>query len=668
MSDPAKTRLVLDDFSGGRNGADSPLGPNFGATQVVDAVNGDWFRTTGFRKRWGSSALSMSGFAGTGGAVWWLGRHVPGTLDADAELWALGAETGLGGPPAFNRLDNSVTWTAPTAADAVSATAADWVYPAVTHASLNGLLFLSYKSAVNRLHVYDPATGTIRRTGIDPGTTAPTAANTAVGGAYPAIIRYYRVRFENNGLTRFSEATPSVSFTPSGAFTGVVVTRPTAPGEGETFWRLEASADNVTFYLLAEIAMATTTYTDTTPVANYALGQVSLLTGTFTRQKSYRFIAADQNRLIGWGSWTATDKQHRLEISAIVGSLDRNDAERVDTNTNYYIDFDELDSGAPTALVGPVWDRFYAFKTRQMFELIPTGSIDQPYRRIKISGELGCVGPHAACRGEDADGAPCLYILTHRGVYRYGLNGFQCLSRGIEDLILGPTSRINMNATQSIGHLVFYPDLNQLWVWFSVGTENYPLTTLCVYDVAANEHRGGWSRVLTQGEVSPIYTPAHAACSEMFADSIGATMGFSLVPYIGFDAGTGVLITKAADRTATTDTNGNAFQAYVTTRPLQVPGFKIATGDVQVLAPAAAGVTLSCTAIPDFGLTPTVTGTALLTASAANETRVTRPFTGSALAGSEFTQLTIGDAAAVSNAWSVDRIVVPIEPQDPVSG
>jgi hypothetical protein len=51
MSD-RKTRIVLADFSGGRNGIDSPLGPEFAANQVTDAVNGDWYHTSGAEAQW----------------------------------------------------------------------------------------------------------------------------------------------------------------------------------------------------------------------------------------------------------------------------------------------------------------------------------------------------------------------------------------------------------------------------------------------------------------------------------------------------------------------------------------------------------------------------------------------------------------------------------------
>ena len=445
------------------------------------------------------------------------------------------------------------------------------------------------------------------------------------------------------------------------------ITRPAVPvGEGITHWELELSTDGITFvqWLMYEGSnaplIATTSYDHTSdPVTDVALRVsqfwVSPLTGFYGLQKSYRLIAADQNRILGWGSWIPTDKQNRLEVSAVVGSADKGDAERVDMTTNYYIDFDELESGPPRALVGPVWDRFYAFKTRQMFELVPTGSTDQPYRRIKISGELGCVSSHGACRGEDATGSPCLYILTHRGVYRYGMNGFQYIGRGIEDLILGPTSKINMAATKQIGHILFYPEVNQLWVWFATGSSDDP-NTLCVFDVSGNQGRGGWSRY-----TGPM---ANARCSVMFSDTIGATMGFTLVPFMGEVLSPNHII--KLDRTALHD-QGVLFQATVTTRPLSVPGFRVATGDIQVLAPATPGVGIVCVATPDFGASPPVFGAADL-APVGSETRVTRPFSGTSLGGSEFTQLVIGDAAPIANAWSFDRVIVPIHNQEPVSG
>lgn len=655
------TRIVLDDFSGGRNGADPPLGPTFGANQVTDAVNVDWYRTSGLRKRNGNTNISMTGSTFTG-KVSWLARHVPSTVEADAELWAI--DDGAG---AFARLDNSAAWTVPTVSDPGPDGLSLWE---ITSASLNGLFFIAYSPTVDRMHVYEAATNTIRRTGINQGTSAPTAANGGGAGAYAAVLRYYRVRFvqvSGSTVVRRSEATSSVSFTPSGAFANATVTRPTPPGEGETHWEVETSSDNTTFYVLAgvaranQIAIATTTLADTSAYPGVlATLPVSPLTGTYTLQKSYRYVAADGGRLLGFGSWTATDKQNRIEYSAIVGSRDEGDAERVDTTGKYYDDLDENASGVPTGLCGPVWGNFYAFKSRDIWELSPTGSTERPYRLSPISKELGCVQGHAVCRGEDASGNPCLYFMSHRGVYRYGAGGLVYIGRPIEDLILGPTSTMNMTATKVIAHMVYHPDKRQVWCWFATGSSNDP--DVCVmFDVKANGGEGGWSRYTG--------TIATARCSVMFANSIAAVMGFALVPYIGA-AATNNRVTRADDSSVTAD-GGTNFQAYVTTKPLQPggAGYKGRTGDVLLRAPVAAGVTITATVTRDFDSAQTLSGTVSLAASG-TETRIASPanrFGGTAFGSAEFIQLTVGDGSAASNAWSLDAVTIPVERQEPVS-
>lgn len=643
-------RLVLDDFSGGQNGTDPPLGPTFAPNQVTVASNVDWYRTKGCRRRNGSSNLSMTG-SGFGSAnVAWLARHVPSTDEANAELWA-----GDDGTPAtIQRLDNSATWTSPASVTDTPAPAGTNLFD-VSGASLNGLFFLSYESATARLHCYDSTLNVVRRTGINPGTTAPTAANTGAG-TYAATLRYYRVRFAFTGVatTTTSEATPTVSFTPSGTGTGVIVTRPTTPSNEQiTHWSVEGSSDNVIFYEISTgftIAIATTTFTDSTNPSAYTSSKLAKATGTFTRQKSYRFIAADQNRLLGFGSWTAADKQARIEFSAVVGSLDICDAERVDTNVNYFVDLDENDSGVPTGLIGPVWGNFYAIKSRQIWELTPTGEVSRPYRVSAISKELGGVQGRSVCRGEDAAGNPCLYIMSHRGAYQYGIGGLHYIGRAIENLVLGPTSTINMGATKGISHILYHADKRQLWVWFAVGSANNP-NTLCVYDVMTH----GWANY-----TGPMST---ARCSVMFATSIGATMGFPQVPYIGSSAAANRIV-KCDDSTTTADSDSAGYQGIITTKPLQPwgVGFHGAVAqDVQLLAPTVSGVTLTATVTPDFGGT-TKSGTVLLTA-VGSETRTIAPnnrFQGTDLSDAEFVTITVGDgsAASVTN-WSLDRITVP---------
>lgn len=648
---PTFGTFVIGDLRGGRNGYLPAWA--IAENQCADAVNIDWYQTTFARKRGGTSAFTFLGTA-PGGKISSLARHVPATDDTAAEMW-LADDAGT---TEILRLAGGTSWAAPTLKD--NPTGNSWDF---SWATCNGKLFIAYKSAQGRLHCWDGST--VRRTGISSGSTAPTVANTG-GGTYAAVARYYRVRFcEFSGgfCLRRSEPTSSVVFTPSGTGTAARVTRPTAPSEGENFWELEASADGITFYKLygAEggfvdgllgdaILLATTTGDDTATVDQYADGMVSVLTGTYTLQKSYRFLAADQGRLLGFGSWTTTDKQNDIEISAVIGSLDVGDVERVDTaTTNFRIGLDENDSGIPAGLIGPITGSFLAYKSRQTFLLTPTSNTTAPYRVDALSKSVGLVYHAAVDRGEDESGNAAAYWMSHRGPYTWGLRGVQYIGQGIEDLILGPTSTINLGATHVVAWTRFFPDKRQVWFAFATGASNDP-DTLCIYDV----RNKGWSR-FTGGM-------AAARCCVMFSNTVGASMSRDLKPWIGQTGGAATLWKCDTG----TDDAGSPFQAYVITKAAEPggPGFNGRVGDAMLLAKAATGVTITDTVTADFGL-QTKQGTALLTAAAA-ETRVSVPLGDSAFAGCQFVQHQIGDGSAASNAWALDRLIVPYLQQEPV--
>jgi hypothetical protein len=662
-----ETRAVVADLSGGRNAIDPPLSPRFGKNQCVDAVNVDYYRATMGRKRNGLSTSGMT-FSSGGpftGKISALARHVPGTDETAAEQWAVDDAA----TPVVGRRAGATTFAAPTLKDALTGHGWD-----TSFASLNGQLFIAAQTAQARLHVWDGST--VRRTGIAAVATAPTAADTGGSGTYPAVLRYYRVRFlEYVGtiVIRRSEPSPSVAFTPSGSALLARITRPTAPGEGETHWEVEASVDNVTFYGIyaseapnLPVAIASTAADDGVLVNNYSARPLSDLTGTYSLQKSYRFLAADQGRLLGFGSWTATDKQNDVEVSAVIGSLIGHDAERVDTTINYRFGLDENDSGAPTGLRGPVFGNFYAFKDKQVWELAPTGTTTNPYQRNPISKSIGCVGGPASCIGEDAHGNPALYFMSHKGVYRYGAGGYDSgagydtytagglgyIGKGIEDFVIGPTATINLSATKVICHLQYHTDKRQLWVWWATGSSNDP-NQCAFYDVVT----GGWTRVPSTDVL------ANARCSGLFANTIAAAMSKDLKPYIG-SASTANVIYKADDDTTTTDA-GTLFQAYVETAPIEPggPGFTGAVGDTMLLAKAAAGITVTATVIPDFDAGLAKVASVDLT-PAATESRVNRRIEDSALAQVTFLQYQLGDAAAVASGWTLDRLVVPYAPQN----
>jgi len=644
MADAAQ-RLVVSDLRGGRNGADAPT--TLKDTQCLDAVNVDWYQATFARKRNGSTALSMT-FGSGGpftGKLSTLVRHVPTTDPTAAELWGVDDA----GTPVVGRLTGGTTWSAPTLKDALTGNGWD-----VSAATINGKLFLAYKSAVGRLHCWD--TSTVRRAGLAAHAAAPTVADSGGAGTYAATLRYYRTRsIEVSGgvLVRRSEPSPSVAFTPDGAHAAITITRPTAVGEGETHWEVEASTDDVTYVQFFtfergnHIAIATTSQATSSPVSSLSTLDTVAATGTYTVQKSYKFIAADQNRLLGFGSYTSTDKQNRIEISAVIGSLDVGDAERVDTTLNYKIDLDENDSGIAMGLLGPVFGNFYAFKDRQIWELTPTGTTTKPYRQNAISKDIGSVAPKAMTRGEDQSGNAALYWMSHVGPYRYGVNGLEYIGRGVEDLILGPTSTINLGASKVIAHTIYLPIKRQVWFWVATGSSNDP-DTLLVYDV----YHGGWSRFTG--------TIASARCSVLFSNTVGASMSRDLKPYLG-DAMTANKVYKA-DADSTTDDAGTAFQSYVLLKPVEPggPGFRGAINDALLLAKAASGVTITATVMPDFDATATKTATASLTA-VGSESRVTVRLEESRFGRATFLEYQIGDASAVSNAWTLDRLIVPYE-------
>lgn len=629
MSDK-KNRKVIDDLRGGRNGYDAEWA--ILDTQCADAVNVDFYKARIGNKRGGMSAAGTTGMTMTG-TVSSLFRHVPATDETLAELWAVDDST-----PIINRLAGGTTWAAPTLKDAPTGNGWDF-----TAASINGKLVLAYKSGQNRLHAWDSST--VRRMGL-PAPAVPTVANNPTGGAYAAVLRYYRVRWtvQSAGITiRRSEASTFASFTPDGAHTAARITQPAVANEGETHWEIEASTDSFTFYLLSTVVIGTTTYDDSAAVTSYSSGTLSDVTGKYTLQKPYKFVAADQNRLLGYGSWNAADKQARIEISAVIGASNVGDEERVDTTINSFIDLDENDSGVATGLAGPIFGAYFAFKDRQIWQLTATGQTSQPYRQEAISKSIGAVSHLAICRGEDKNGNAALYWMSHRGPYRWSINGLEYIGRNIEDYILGGNATINLSATKAVARAIYHADKRQVWLWVATGASNDP-NQLFMFDVQTN----GWTRVPT-GDLL-----ANVRCAVMFANTLGASMSRDLKPYVGQ---TGA-VTRVWKADTGTDDVGQAFKSYVITKAYEPggPGFFGGIGDSELLAKAASGVMITDTVTADYGL-QTVTGTADLTPSS-TETRVTRRIEGAALSGDvHFVQHQIGDASAVSNSWTLDRLL-----------
>ena len=383
---------ILLDLTGGRNGGDSPLA--IPQNQCVEAVNVDWEVGQIAHRRRGATSLSLSGGTAPTAPINFVTRYQPSIDEGAAEQWLVDSAA----TPVVKRLAGGTTWADVTMTDAITGEAQN-----IQSATLNGKLFLAYESAVDRLHCYDPNLGspTIRRVGIAPGTNAPTVANTG-SGSYPAVLRYYRVRFALietiNGITTrasYSEPTPSVSFTPSAAGTAARVTRPTVPtGETVTHWIVEGSTDNVLFYELnatltaiSGTIIATTTYDDSANPSTYSSMPLSDLLGTYTLWTSVRYLRSDGNRLIGAGAYATTGNTSRAWWSPVLGSGTADDertpvtaATQTTSGLRNYNDLGERNGGGITGIGGPVsGSRIYFYKYREIHQATPTGDPTVPY-------------------------------------------------------------------------------------------------------------------------------------------------------------------------------------------------------------------------------------------------------------------------------------------------
>ncbi|MGV1037713.1 MAG: hypothetical protein ACOYD0_11915 [Candidatus Nanopelagicales bacterium] len=643
MATPKSDWITISDLRGGRNGTDPPV--TLRENEVVDAVNIDYHNILFGRKRAGAESINTTS-SGMTAVVCSLGRHVPTSDDTAAELWATDANN------VFARLAAN-TWSVPTLKDAI--TGNPWE---VSYASLNGKFFIAYQTAQDRLHCWDGST--VRRVGLPAPGAAP-VANNGGSGSYAATLRYYRVRWtrqESNVSVLRSEPSALVPFTPSGNGAHVVITRPIQPSELETHWELEVSLDGATFYVLATTLIATTTYNDSAATTTYTAHPVSPTTGTYTVPSSYKFLAVDQNRLLGFGNYTSTNKQNRVWFSAVVGSLNVGDAERVPTDN--YLDLDENDSGAATGLKGPISGSFFAFKTNQLWKLTPTGDTDKPYSKQAITKSVGAVGPRAIVIGEDEQGSPALYWMSDRGPYRWSQSGLEYIGHGIEDMILGPTSFLNTGATISVCHAVYYPDKRQVWFWVALDARNEPEMKL-VYNVGRivngtspsdKNVPSGWSR--------HTGLSAHARASVMFSTTIGTTLSRRLKPYMAYQDGVNA-IWRCDANSVNTDA-GNTYQAYAVSRAY-VPWGIQKNGAIKrswVLAKAANNVNWSQSIVSDYG-EQTISSNVSL---GSVQSRARHRFEDSGLADVGTVQFTWGDAAAVNSAWEIDAVTVEITGQE----
>lgn len=654
--------ITIADLRGGRNGVDSPIDPTFPNNQGVEAYNVDFSLGPLGRRRGGADDFAPAGGTAFTSPINALSRWVPAGDQTASELHVVDGAAA----PLVKRLSGT-TYSDVTLDDAIQSSAQK-----ITFSALGGKNFYAYDAGagVDRLHVYDPdlAVPRVRRVGIAPGTNPPTVANTGAG-AYGAVARYYRTRFVQIAGTRVirrSEPTPaSVVFTPSGGGTAARVTRPTAPGEGETHWELDASINNLTWYKLSSFAqgthtaIATTTYDDSFAPSGYTTLLASDVLGFYTLPPSAKYVVSDNNRLLMAGHYANSLTTSRVWFTPVLGSSDQGDDERLyQTATQKpFIDFNEKDGGEITALSPAIGGVVLTFKYTRTIRLGPTGDANTPYLPREISHTIGCIEHDSVVVAEDAEGNPAVYWMSDRGPYRYGTGGLQYLGRDIEDYWRGldGQSAVNLDATTKVCHGKYYSQLGQIWWWIATGASNTPNLKLILDIKQATKVdrfgiRGGWA----------VHTgpSATAMCSVMFGETLGAGYTRKLKPYIGLAGSANIY---KCDTTSQGD-NGTAFQAYVKTKSL-VPSSTLrkftGVGDATMTCKAVSGGTLRLVMDADFGLRTEVDDVSI--APEAQETHVTRTFRAAQTTDLGVVQMQIGDIdATLCDSWSIDAISVDV--------
>jgi hypothetical protein len=620
----------------GRNGSDTPmLVPD---DQCCEALNVDFADGGMCRRRNGAVAPTFGG-TGFSADVDALLRFLPGTDETAAQLFAFGDNT-----TEVKRLAGSASWANVTLIDAIQAEPLN-----INGVSLAGFLFVEYNSAVNRTHVWDGST--IRRRGLARGAVPTVATN---GGVGLTFTRFYRVRF-----VRISGTDTQIRSEPSPAATisisndaSVRVTRPTAPGEGETHWEAEyADSAEGPWYVFASTVIATTFVDDAAATIDDTL-TLSPEDGINMPPPSFKYVTRAGGRLLQAGAYETTPGESFIPLdnevywTPINGANDVGDLER--QPINYRVSLDHSITGLSEALNGI----HYAFGYRGISALVPTGKPgEEAFQRITERMDIGAIHQHTIVMGDDEDGNPAIYFLSHRGPYRITSHGMQYLGHDIEDVWT------TVNRAASTIHGVYYGDRQQVWWWVPTGEAITPNRKL-VFDT----HLGRLSAVGVIGGWS-IHTgvSATARCSVMFAETLGATMGYTLLPYIGPQANFTIW---RLDRG--TDDAANDFQAYIDTKEYAPAGLgrNCSLTEPYLIGAATATGSVTVTMRTDFGKQTSTSGSVSLAPEIA-ETHVQVKLDGMQTAGIGTVRYRIGDAAATDPGFvSLDALLAQFTPAE----
>lgn len=632
------------------------------------AENIEFVKSTLGERRKGCEAIDLpASFASVSlDAVTWMYRHLPVNDEGQAELWAL-AQSLSTSSYVLSRRDPA-SWLDISPDDAIDVTSDQG--HRLSAQTLHGKLFIAYKSSQDRLHVYDGTN--LRRTGLAEPAAAPIVANTG-SGAY-ATTRYFRVRYVIlNGTVIESRSEPSAvtTFSPSGSGSAARIAKPAGISEHETHWEVEASLDNIDFYRIARVTVATATYDDSTAAGTgYAAnGVLSADIGDYTLIPSGKFLTADQDRLLILGSWELSAEASRVRWTPVYADPGDANDERLELSVDPFLDLDGFEGGEITGASRAVSGYIFVFKRGHIYRLVRTNSRVAAYEAVPITKARGAL-PGSLVEAINQTGQPTLYFLDQSvGPTRLSADGLQWCGRDIQTL----WKRVNVNAAVPC-HGVYYNNSRQLHYWLAMDNSEYPnyKIVLHVNEMRDTEEGGrrGW---VTVGLNSRI---ASAHCSVMFSTNIDSIddRNFTLVPLIGkesWDVGATTIRdyvqqcdTGGTDAHTTGDTD-SAYRGVITSKPFALAGLlnqhEIVTGAVLTQTATSPDGLIFVAAIKDYGADTKTASTSFYTAGL--ETHVISPLGDLRFAELYAIQLSIGDLdenVTPPDSWYVDMLQLKI--------
>jgi hypothetical protein len=613
--------------------------------QCVTATNVEFARSMLGERRRGTSAVTLPASLSGKDRITFLYRHVPGTDETAAELYALGVTS----TTTVVLSQKTTAWADITISDTPLLTGfTQYQWNAV---SLHGKVFFAFDSDQDRLHVLDSGSTTMRRVGIA-APVAPTSADTGVGTFVGT--RYYRVRMtvQSGGVTlRRSEAGAVWTDAPSGTGTGIVVTKP-ATVESATHWELEASIDNVNFYIVATTVVGTTTVTDSVDyqlgyaASSYTLSEDS---GDYTVIGSAKYLTVDEDRLVWGGSWETAS------LSSTVGWTPVNNAdgvgndERQELDTDPTLDLDGQDGGVLTGLTSATSGELWAFKLQRIYKLVRTGLRSHAYEAICMTKARGALHG-SVVSGVDEQGRPCVFALDLAvGPIRVGSNGILQCGADIRTTWDG----LSLAAAKVVCSGLFYPATRQV-IW-NIATSSADVPNLSIV-LQTNEMRltddgirRGWSTW------TGTRSTALAMC--LFSSNIeaGTARNRILVPFIGIE---GSSLLHLCDTGA--DDNGTAYAAQIRTKPYTLRSLlhRFGIRAAALLGKAVTGARVAVSLILDFGLDTPVTVSQVTFDAAGSETQVFKAL--DQFVGSEMTvaQFDFSDTTTAGTRFELNHLTL----------